>query len=94
MGYWKKNSSVPEMTCREFIEFLDDYVESKQAADVRAAFERHLEECPDCVEYLATYRATIEMAREACPGDPSSPVPEDAPEDLIRAILNSRPPEP
>ncbi len=83
---------MSELTCREFIDFLDDYVEGRQAADVRARFERHLEDCPYCVDYLETYRDTISLARDACSADPSLPAPEDVPEKLIQAILDSRPP--
>ena len=82
---------MPELTCREFIDFLDDYVEGKQGADVRAKFERHLEDCPHCVDYLKTYRDTISLARDVCSADPSLPPPDDVPEELIQAILNSRP---
>ena len=82
---------MPELTCREFIDFLDDYVETRQADIVRGKFERHLEECPDCIEYLKTYKDTISLARGACDADPSLPTPADVPEELIQAILNSRP---
>ena len=82
---------MPELTCREFIDFLDDYVEGKQAIHVRAKFDRHMKECPYCVEYLKTYRDTISLARGACAADPSLPAPPGAPEELIQAILNSRP---
>ena len=82
---------MPELTCREFIDFLDDYVENRQKDNVRDTFERHMEACPDCVDYLKTYRETILLARSACAADPSLPTPADAPEELIQAILNSRP---
>ena len=85
---------MPDVTCREFIDFLDDYVEEKQAADVRAKFERHLENCPSCVDYLRTYKDTISLSRAACSADPSLPTPDDAPEELIQAILKSRPNDP
>ena len=85
---------MPELTCREFIDFLDDYIEGKQAADVRAKFEHHLVDCPYCVDYLRIYRDTISLARDACTADPSLPAPDDVPEELIQAILNSRPNDP
>ena len=81
---------MPEMSCREFIDFLDDYVAGTQVDDVRAKFEHHLEECPYCVDYLKTYADTIALARKACSTDPSLPAPPEAPEELIQAILNSR----
>ena len=82
---------MAELTCRGFIDFLDDHVENRQEVDVHRTFEQHMEACPDCVEYLKTYRETILLARSACAADPSLPTPADAPEELIQAILDSRP---
>ena len=82
---------MTKLTCREFIQFLDDYVDNTQPAEVRAEFERHLETCPYCVDYLRTYRDTIALARGACAEDPSVPPPADVPEELIQIIIKSRP---
>jgi anti-sigma factor RsiW len=39
------------MNCREFTEFLHDYLLGGLLAEVRAEFDRHLAECPWCVAY-------------------------------------------
>jgi anti-sigma factor RsiW len=77
------------MNCREFTDFLDDYLFGNLAPAERAEFDRHLAECPFCVAYLATYRETIRLGRDALSAD--APAPADAPEELIQAILKSRP---
>ena len=82
---------MPELSCKESIQFLDDYVDDTQPDKVRAAFERHLDIYPDCVDYLKTYRDTICLARGACAADPSAPPPDDIPNELIEIILKSRP---
>ena len=82
---------MADLSCQDFIEFLDDYVDQSQAQEVRATFEQHLEACPMCVEYLKTYRDTIELARGACGEDELLPTPDDVPEELIEIILKSRP---
>lgn len=76
------------LSCRELIEFLDDYLSGVQSAEVRAEFERHLAVCPYCVDYINTYRATIRLARAAMV-DEDRP-PEGVPEELIAAILAAR----
>lgn len=81
---------MTELTCQEFIRYLDDYISDSQPVDVRAEFERHVQTCPDCVDYLKTYRDTITMARDACVEDPSASPPPDVPEELIQIILKSR----
>lgn len=75
------------MTCREFIEFLLDYREERLAPEERARFDAHLGVCPDCRTYLETYGRTVDLARMS----DHEAVPVDAPEDLIEAILRSRP---
>ena len=51
----------------------------------RAAFDRHLALCPDCVNYLENFRAAIQSAKNAC-AEPPPPMPEE----LVQAILKSR----
>jgi anti-sigma factor RsiW len=79
------------MNCREFTEFLHEYLFGDLPAAERAEFEGHLAECPWCVAYLDSYRKTIELERAAYDGPEESPPPADAPEELIRAILRARP---
>ena len=77
--------SSAELTCRDLAEFVDDYRSGELATEVRAAFDEHLAECPDCVTYLRTYADTIRLARDA-----AEPVPAAVPERLVRAILAAR----
>ena len=78
--------SGSRMTCREFVDFMMDYVSSDLPDDTRAVFERHIAACPDCVRYLTSYRQTITLCRKAfeVSDDEVSP---DVPEDLVQAIL-------
>jgi anti-sigma factor RsiW len=77
------------MTCRDFIEFLMDYVAGELSAEERALFDAHLAICPPCVAYLKTYRATIQMGQAALAAS-EGPVPADVPEELVQAILAAR----
>ena len=78
------------MNCREFTEFLHEYLFGNLPALERAEFEKHLAECPWCVAYLDSYQKTIELERAAFSvWDEASP-PADAPEELVQAILCAR----
>lgn len=77
------------MTCRDFIEFLASYLDRELPAEEASRFDGHLAACPSCVNYLKTYGDTIRLARSSL-SDPEGPVPAEAPEDLVRAILASR----
>ena len=85
------NQPEATVTCREFADFLMDYLSGSLPAPERVTFEEHLGECPDCVAYLSTYRQTIELGKAACRA--ADPVPSEAPEELVRAILAARAPK-
>jgi anti-sigma factor RsiW len=80
------------VNCREFFGFLDDYLTAALDATTLDTFARHIELCPPCLRYLATYRATIDIAHRA--EIVEGPVESSVPEELIQAILNSRSPSP
>lgn len=77
------------ITCREFEEFVLRYLDGELPARQAKIFEWHLRICRECREYLAAYKRTIEIGK-AVLGPAHEPVPEDVPEDLIRAVLDSR----
>jgi anti-sigma factor RsiW len=79
------------MNCREFTEFLHDYLFGDLAAEARAEFDKHLAECPWCVAYLDSYRKTIQLEQVAFSAPEDAPPPAEAPEELIQAILRARP---
>ena len=70
------------MTCKELIDFLWRYLEGDLAEEERAVFDAHLTVCPACVAYLESYRETVRLSKDAF--DPG-----DAPEELVRAILEA-----
>ncbi len=77
------------LTCMEFEIFLIDYMEGTLPAGQRRVFEFHIKICRECREYLAAYRYTIELAGRAY-DDGSAPLPDEVPEDLVKAILAAR----
>jgi anti-sigma factor RsiW len=78
------------MTCRELADFLMDYVSGELPEDVRARFDHHLSLCPNCVHYLASYRATVELGRRAFQCDDEDAAAGAVPDDLVQAILAAR----
>ena len=79
------------MTCRELVDFVTDYLEGGLSDEQRTAFDGHLEECPPCIEYLNSYRETVQLGR-AVYDDPDAEVPADVPERIVQAILAARGP--
>jgi anti-sigma factor RsiW len=78
------------VTCREFADFMMDYLSDELPTESRAQFEYHLSLCINCRRYLVSYRETVKLGKRAFEEDNAS-VPSQVPEDLIKAILASRP---
>lgn len=79
---------IPRITCRELIEFLDDYVDGSLAVAERERFDDHLGRCAPCVRYLRGYQGTLRAVALAARGD--EPPAGDVPNELIAAILAAR----
>jgi len=77
------------ISCKEFEAFILDYLEDELSSAQKETFESHLRVCVECREYLSAYKRTIELS-QAMIKDSSAPLPDDVPEDLIKAILDAR----
>ena len=77
------------ITCRQFEEFILAYLEGELSGRQKFVFELHINVCRECRDYLAAYKRTIEISRRAF-DKPEQPVPDDVPEDLVKAILSAR----
>ena len=79
---------VDALTCRDLIDFLRAYLDDELPPALRRRFEDHLDACPPCLLYLDSYRETVSLAAQA--GDEDDPLPEEVPEELVRAVLAAR----
>ena len=78
------------MTCREFADFMIDYLSGELSTESRTAFEYHLSVCSNCRRYLASYQETVKLGKRAFE-DEDANVPSQVPEELVKAILAARP---
>jgi anti-sigma factor RsiW len=53
--------SVPQLTCKELVEVVTDYLEGSMPAERRLLFEEHLAFCDGCQTYLEQMRETIRL---------------------------------
>jgi anti-sigma factor RsiW len=49
----------PDLTCKEVVEIVTDYLEGSLNPEDRRRFEAHLEDCGGCRTYLEQMRQTI-----------------------------------
>jgi anti-sigma factor RsiW len=69
------------ISCQELVELASGYLDGTLTAAARRAVERHLAGCPDCPDYVAQLRLTIELTGRFTSQD----VPEELLDVLTRA---------
>jgi anti-sigma factor RsiW len=50
-----------EMTCKELVELVTDYLEGTLPEDIRMRLESHLSGCDGCTNYVEQMRQTIRL---------------------------------
>jgi anti-sigma factor RsiW len=48
-----------DLTCKELVELVTDYLEERLAPEKRRRFDEHLAGCPFCTTYLEQMRQTM-----------------------------------
>ncbi len=76
---------MSDVTCASGVELLMDYLEGALPADVSADLEAHVSACPRCTAFVASYRETPRILREAT----AAALPPDLEEALL-AFLRAR----
>jgi len=74
--------SVQELTCKELVEVVTDYLEGGLPPTKRIEFEKHMVMCDGCAIYLDQMRDTIRLTGALAEGQ----VPPDARERLLQAF--------
>ena len=84
---WMKGMMLSHMplmiTCAAFEDFILDYLEDDLPDRQKRVFELHLKLCRECRDYLAAYRQATALGKAAF-AEPSAPVPDEVPEDLVK----------
>jgi predicted anti-sigma-YlaC factor YlaD len=75
--------SADEVTCREFVELVSDYLERALAEERLCLVEEHLVVCEACEAYLEQIAATL----AALPGTASEEPPEPGTERVLLAAF-------
>ena len=75
------------MKCQEFGGFMMDYLDGTLPAETIARFEVHLEDCPNCIKYLDSYKLTVHLG-QVVGRSVEDNTPQEMPEELVAAILD------
>jgi anti-sigma factor RsiW len=70
---------VQQLTCKELVELVTDYLEGALSPADRARFDEHLATCPYCRTYVEQMRQTIRALGHL----PEETIPAEALEELL-----------
>ena len=73
-----------ELTCKEIVELVTDYLEQTLVSEMRARFEEHVMECPGCQTYIEQVQQTISMLHRLAE-EPTLP---ESKEELLEIFRN------
>ena len=77
---------MKEVVCMSGVELLMEYLEDALAPDVRHAIEAHVAGCSRCDAFIASYRETPRIVRDATRLE----MPADLEASLLTALRNAR----
>jgi len=66
--FWRK-----QLSCRQVVEQVTDYLEGSLSPRERRRFEAHLAQCAQCPEYVEQIRVVIRAAERRDPRAPAPP---------------------
>ncbi len=70
------------LTCKEFMQELNDYLDETVDVELRRKIEVHITECPNCFVILDTTRKTIQVYKGMQP----QVLPDDVQSRLLKAV--------
>ena len=77
---------MKDVVCMSGVELLMEYMEGALAPEVRAALEAHVAGCARCDAFIASYRETPRIVRDAT----SMEMPADLEASLLAALRAAR----
>jgi Putative zinc-finger len=76
-------------TCKEITDLIFGYLNDTLSRSVKRDFQRHLRVCPDCVNFLNTYKKTVATSRSLRPEEISANVRDNILDFLRKRIRKS-----
>lgn len=85
---WHLHKSSHSISCHEFDDFIYDHLNGDLTDKQSTAFQRHVNDCPVCPNFLKAYISTYEARNHISPYE-NIDVADTAPQKLVIAILEA-----
>lgn len=66
-----RTRNLLDLTCKEVVELVNDYLEQRLPAADRAVLEQHVFTCSDCATYLEQMNSVLALARSLAEDAPA-----------------------
>jgi anti-sigma factor RsiW len=80
---------MTELSCRDVLEFLAEYLDQELDPVQRRAFDAHLAECDACVAYIRSYEQALRLGATAFDEIEANADPQVV-KRLVEAVLAAR----
>lgn len=77
------------LTCKEFDEFMIDYLDGGLPVWQRCVCWLHVKMCRECAYFIKQYQRVVKLEQAAFSA-PDAQVPDSVPEELVKAALAYR----
>ncbi len=77
------------LTCKEFDEFMTDYLEGGLPVWQKYMCWLHVKMCRECAYFVRQYRRVVALGQSAF-DSPDEAVPDSVPEELVQAAIAHR----
>lgn len=65
----REREILTNKTCKQMTDLVFNYLNDKLSPHVKRDFQQHLQICPDCVNFLNTYKKTVSVTRSVRPDE-------------------------
>jgi len=66
-----------EISCKELVDLVADYMDEAISDDARAKFEQHLSECGYCSAYVQQMHLTVKLTSKLTEPEANQPAPDE-----------------
>lgn len=66
-----------EISCKELVDLVADYMDEAISDDARAKFEQHLSECGYCSAYVQQMHLTVKLTNKLTEPEADQPAPDE-----------------
>lgn len=80
---------MTELECREIFAKLSEYLDRELPDDLCQKIAAHIDECPPCVEFVASLRKSVDLCRRLRADAPSRPLSDEIMDRLLDSYRSS-----